>query len=37
MGKFLGPAGLTLVEYIERDPYPDVEHQSRRAYLFVKR
>ena len=24
-------------EIIERDPYPDVEHQSRRAYIFARR
>ena len=30
-------AGLLVTEVIERDPYDDqVEHQSRRAYLFVE-
>ena len=28
-------AGFTSVEVIEREPYPDVEHPSRRAYLFA--
>jgi SAM-dependent methyltransferase len=26
-------AGLGVVEHTERDPYPDVEYQSRRAYI----
>lgn len=25
------------IEIIERDPYPDVEYQSRRAYVFAKK
>lgn len=29
----LKAAGLGVVEHTERDPYPDVEYQSRRAYL----
>ncbi len=28
-------AGFTGVEVIERDPYPDVEHPTRRAYVFA--
>jgi hypothetical protein len=24
-------------EIIEREPYPDVEHQSRRAYIFARK
>jgi ubiquinone/menaquinone biosynthesis C-methylase UbiE len=28
-------AGFGTVEVIERDPYPDVEYPSRRAYLFA--
>jgi SAM-dependent methyltransferase len=30
-------AGLDVVEVIEREPYPDVEHPSRRAYVFATR
>ena len=37
MKAFLQEAGFELEEAIERDPYPDVEHQSRRAYLFARR
>jgi SAM-dependent methyltransferase len=32
----LRAAGFEIEEIIERDPYPDVEHQSRRAYLFAR-
>ncbi len=28
-------AGFTIEESLERDPYPDVEHPSRRAYLLA--
>jgi SAM-dependent methyltransferase len=28
-------AGLAVKEVIERDPYPEVEYQSRRAYIFA--
>ncbi len=31
----LARAGFAGVEIIERDPYPDVEYPSRRAYLFA--
>ncbi len=31
----LAGAGFAGVEVIERDPYPDVEHPSRRAYVFA--
>jgi SAM-dependent methyltransferase len=35
---YLRTAGLELMEVIERDPYPeDVEHQSRRAYIFAQK
>lgn len=34
---YLHEAKLTLVESIEREPYPAVEHQSRRAYLFAEK
>jgi ubiquinone/menaquinone biosynthesis C-methylase UbiE len=30
-------AGFVEIEIIERDPYPEVEHQSRRAYVFAKK
>ena len=30
-------AGFEIEEIVEREPYPDVEHQSRRAYIFAKK
>lgn len=30
-------AGFDDLEIIERDPYPEVEYQSRRAYVFAKK
>jgi ubiquinone/menaquinone biosynthesis C-methylase UbiE len=30
-------AGFKDIEIIERDPYPEVEYQSRRAYVFAKK
>jgi ubiquinone/menaquinone biosynthesis C-methylase UbiE len=34
----LEDAGLAVEEIIERDPYaPEVEHQSRRAYIFARK
>jgi ubiquinone/menaquinone biosynthesis C-methylase UbiE len=34
----LEAAGLAIEEIIERDPYaPEVEHQSRRAYIFARK
>lgn len=33
----LRAAGFEIEEIIERDPYPDVEYQSRRAYIFARR
>jgi len=33
----LESAGFTVEEIVEREPYPDVEHQSRWAYVFAKR
>jgi hypothetical protein len=34
----LEAAGLAIEEVIERDPYaPEVEHQSRRAYIFARK
>jgi SAM-dependent methyltransferase len=37
MKEFLQQAGFDLEEAIERDPNPDIEHQSRRAYLFARK
>jgi len=37
MADFLRAAGFLIEDIIERDPYPDVEHQSRRAYIFARR
>lgn len=33
----LKSAGFELEEAIERDPYPDAEYQSRRAYIFARK
>lgn len=32
---YLGEAGFDVEETVERDPYPDVEYQSRRAYILA--
>lgn len=32
---YLGDAGFDVEETIERDPYPDVEYPSRRAYILA--
>jgi SAM-dependent methyltransferase len=37
MTGLLGSAGFEVEEVIEREPYPDVEHPSRRAYIFARR
>jgi SAM-dependent methyltransferase len=37
MADYLKSAGFETEEIIERDPYPDVEHQSRRGYIFARR
>jgi ubiquinone/menaquinone biosynthesis C-methylase UbiE len=38
MKDYLNMAGFELEEVIERDPYPpDVEYQSRRAYIFARK
>ena len=37
MTGFLKLAGFQIVEVLEREPYPDVEHQSRRAYVFAEK
>ena len=36
MKNYLVRAGFVLEEVIERDPYPEVEYQSRRAYIFAR-
>jgi SAM-dependent methyltransferase len=33
----LQTVGFELQEVIERDPYPDVEYPSRRAYIFARK
>jgi ubiquinone/menaquinone biosynthesis C-methylase UbiE len=33
----LGDAGFVLDEVIERDPYPEVEYPSHRAYIFARK
>lgn len=37
MAGYLKSAGFEIEEIIERDPYPDVEHQSRRSYIFARK
>ncbi|HEX9941171.1 MAG TPA: class I SAM-dependent methyltransferase [Thermoanaerobaculia bacterium] len=37
MKGYLREAGFELEEVIERDPYPEVEYQSRRAYIFARK
>lgn len=37
MEGYLASAGFTLEETIVRPPYPDVEHQSQRAYIFARK
>jgi SAM-dependent methyltransferase len=37
MAGYLHATGFEVGEIIEREPYPDVEHQSRRSYIFVRR
>ena len=34
---YLEKSGFERIEVIERDPYPDVEYQSRRAYVFARK
>jgi ubiquinone/menaquinone biosynthesis C-methylase UbiE len=36
MASYLTSAGFEIEETIERDPYPDVEHHSRRSYIFAR-
>ena len=35
VAKQLGQAGFAIEEIVEREPYPEVEYQSRRAYVFA--
>jgi SAM-dependent methyltransferase len=37
MKGYLQTAGFELLEVIERDPYSEVEYQSRRAYIFARK
>lgn len=37
MEGYLKSAGFGIEEVIERPPYKDVEHQSRRAYIFARK
>lgn len=37
MTVFLRNAGFEIEEVIERDPYPEVEHRTRRCYIFARR
>jgi SAM-dependent methyltransferase len=37
MKDYLREAGFELEEAVERDPYPEAEYQSRRAYLFARK
>ncbi len=37
MATYLRGAGFEIEEIIERDPYPEVEHPSRRSYIFARR
>jgi len=37
MAGYLRASGLEPIEVCERPPYPDVEHQSHRAYLLSRK
>lgn len=37
ISRYLKEVGFQGIEVIERDPYPKVEHQSRRAYVFTRK
>jgi SAM-dependent methyltransferase len=37
IGLELEKAGFNIEEIVEREPYPDVEYPSRRAYLFARK
>ncbi|HBJ88222.1 MAG TPA: class I SAM-dependent methyltransferase [Verrucomicrobiales bacterium] len=36
MSDWLRMAGFEVEEIVEREPYPEIEHQSRRAYIFAR-
>jgi ubiquinone/menaquinone biosynthesis C-methylase UbiE len=35
--RLIAGAGLRVEEVVQREPYPDVEHPSRRAYIFARK
>jgi len=37
ISQLLEAAGLAVKEVIQRDPYPEVEYPSRRAYIFARK
>jgi SAM-dependent methyltransferase len=37
MAGYLRAAGFEIDEIVEREPYAEVEHPSRRAYIFARR
>ena len=37
MASYLRAADFEVEEIVEREPYPEVEHQSRRSYIFARR
>jgi SAM-dependent methyltransferase len=37
IGLDLEEAGFNIEEIVEREPYPDVEYRSRRAYIFARK
>ncbi len=37
MAGYLQAAGFEIVDIVERDPYPDVEYQGRRAYFLAQK
>ena len=37
MAGYLTAADFEVEEIVEREPYPEVEHQSRRSYIFARR
>jgi hypothetical protein len=37
ISKLLETAGLTVEKVLERDPYPDVEYPSHRAYIVARK
>jgi len=37
MREYLSEAGFIVEDIIEREPYPDIEYQRRRAYIFARK